>query len=182
MLQLLGTQAAISLENARLYYQATHDPLTGLANRNLLYQAFTDHIHSADLHKDEKIAILFLDLNRFKPINDTLGHEVGDKLLLYMAEQLQACIKQEDLAVRLGGDEFVLMIKNIKNVVEITALVNNLNKLLARPTVIQGHPLSISTSIGMSGFPDEGADIHTLLRLADISLYQDKEIHHRQHQ
>lgn len=174
-LKLLAAQAAISLENAQLYYQASHDPLTNLANRNLLYRVFDDSA-KAQANNKNFIAILFLDIDYFKMINDSLGHEVGDKLLLYIASQLKLCTQNEDLAARLGGDEFVLMLNNLEKPEQISSIVKQFYQKLKEPILIDGHEIFISSSMGISFYPTDGTDIHTLLKNADIALYQAKEI------
>lgn len=172
-LQMLASQAAISLENARLYYQATHDSLTGLANRNLLHQMFTFAVGKAARAKTQ-IAILFLDLDGFKQINDTLGHEIGDKLLQYFAEQLKACLREGDLAARLGGDEFIIMLEGIKDFSEVRETVHRLLQRLQQPVDIQGNKIVLSSSVGISLYPGDGEDILSLLKQADVALYQAK--------
>lgn len=174
-LQLLATQAAISLQNAYLFYQSTHDPLTGLANRNLLYQTFDLLAHEREKEK-KRIAILFFDLDRFKQINDTLGHEVGDKMLVYIANQLRSCLRKGDLAIRLGGDEFVLMLGKIENVDQVKEITDQFRKrLFSTPLTLSGHELPISCSIGISLYPEDARDIVTLLKQADAALYLAKE-------
>lgn len=170
-LLLLASQAAISLENAQLYYQATHDPLTGLANRNLLYQTFGQAVAPSD---SKKLAILFIDLDGFKTINDTLGHEVGDKLLLHFSECLKSVIAEKDLAVRLGGDEFILMMDDIKNIETVSKVAERLLAGLKKPVKIMEHEIQIKSSIGISLYPNDASDIHDLLKFADIALYKVK--------
>ncbi|MBA3660948.1 MAG: diguanylate cyclase [Gammaproteobacteria bacterium] len=172
-LKLLASQAAISLENARLYYQSTHDPLTGLANRNLLYQVF-DLVSIKAKRNHTQIAILFLDLDGFKKINDTLGHEVGDKLLQYVAQQLNACIREGDLAVRLGGDEFVIIMDDITQKSQIEVVAKGLLKRFTETILINNHEIHIGTSVGIGIYPDDGDDIQTILKYADSALYQVK--------
>ncbi|MBA3662202.1 MAG: diguanylate cyclase [Gammaproteobacteria bacterium] len=172
-LQLLTSQAAIALENSHLYFQATHDQLTGLANRNLLYHVFQKSAHQASIHK-KKLAIVFLDLDYFKKINDTMGHEVGDDLLRYFAEQMKASIKENDLAVRLGGDEFVLLLEGIENPLQVNTIIKNLYARLQEPVHFKEHTIKISSSMGISMYPKDGNDIHTLLKNADTALYQVK--------
>lgn len=174
MLQVLGTQAAVSLENASLYYQATHDVLTGLANRNLLYVTF-NNIVNQPAHRSKLLALLFIDLDYFKTINDTLGHEVGDKLLIYVAVQLKACLREGDLAVRLGGDEFVVMLDNLPHTAAIKTVVDKLYKTFSHTVKINEHDVSTSCSIGISVYPGDGTDTDTLLKHADEALYQAKE-------
>lgn len=171
--KLLASQAAISLENARLYYQATHDPLTGLANRNLLYQAFNLITQQAKVHSIQ-LAVLFFDLDGFKYINDSLGHEIGDKLLQHVANQLSLFIKKGDLAVRLGGDEFVILLNHSQPEIEAIQIANRLLKQLKQPILIEGHSILIDSSIGISLYPEHSENIDTLLKQADIALYQVK--------
>lgn len=172
ILQILSSQAAISLQNARLYYQATHDTLTGLANRNLLYQMFNLAAGKAK-RNNTLIAILFLDLDFFKKINDTLGHEIGDKLLLSIAETLTLNLREGDLAVRLGGDEFVVMLDHI-DVSQASHIAARFVHYIKEPRLIQGHEIHITSSIGISIYPYDGDDISDLLKQADIALYRVK--------
>lgn len=167
-LTMMASQAATALENARLYYQATHDSLTGLANRNLLHYIFnTQTTHT-------QRAILFMDLDGFKKINDTLGHEVGDQLLQYFAEQLNQCARKEDLPVRLGGDEFVLLLNNVAEPQVAANIAEQLLSRLQQPITLSGHPIQIASSIGISLAPRDGDQIQILLRKADLALYHAK--------
>lgn len=173
ILQLLAAQAAISLENASLYYQATHDPLTGLANRNLLYQTFNYLVNQRQ--KPDLVAVVFLDLDNFKTINDTLGHDVGDKLLLLLADKLRQSLREGDIAARLGGDEFVLMLTGIDDVDDVHSILSRLYEEFAQPVTIFQHELLISLSTGVSFYPEDGLDMPVLLKKADIALYQAKK-------
>jgi diguanylate cyclase (GGDEF)-like protein len=172
-LKLLASQAAISLENARLYHQATHDPLTGLANRNLLYQVF--ELSAAKAKREKKnIAILFLDLDGFKKINDTYGHELGDKVLLYVSDQIKCCLRESDLAVRLGGDEFIVMLEDAT--VNVASLIaERILQAFAKEIFLMSHEMHVTTSIGISIYPSDGVDIQVLLKEADSALYQAKK-------
>ncbi|HEX2549557.1 MAG TPA: diguanylate cyclase, partial [Gammaproteobacteria bacterium] len=135
ILQLLSSQAAISIENAKLYYQATHDPLTRLANRTFLYQVFNMAIEK---NKKLMIALLFFDLDGFKAINDTYGHEIGDELLLHVAKILKEEITIENLAARLGGDEFVVLLINT-TLEQVVAISENLTHQLKQNVTIRNH-------------------------------------------
>ena len=180
-LTILVSQAAISLENAYLYYQATHDPLTGFANRNLLFQIFQQS--ASRLSREAKqLAIIFLDLDYFKTINDTMGHEVGDKLLIYFSEQIKTCLRAGDLPVRLGGDEFVILLDSLDESVQVKAIIDKIYRQLAAPVTIQGHTIHISTSAGISLFPKDATDIQGLLKQADTALYRAKELGRNQYQ
>lgn len=171
-LKLLSSQAVISLENARLFYQATHDPLTGLANRNSLYQMFPFAMGRAK-RNNSSIAVLFIDLDGFKKINDLLGHDIGDKFLIQVAERIKTCLRDGDLAVRLGGDEFVALLEDA----DFTQVKRVAERLLYKtePVVIQGNTIPVLMSIGISLYPDHADDIDTLLKQADIALYHVKE-------
>lgn len=158
---------------ASLYHQATHDPLTGLANRNLLEQVFNNSLVRINLTKN-KIALLFLDLDYFKRVNDFLGHEVGDALLIEMGKQLSTCLRESDLAVRLGGDEFVLLLIGVSSE-QLSIVIDRIYNTLAKPVYIQGHELYLSSSMGISLYPTDGRDVSTLLKHADIALYHAKE-------
>lgn len=172
ILQVLSAQAAISLQNARLYYLATHDSLTGLANRNLLYQLFNQAAAKAK-RNNTIIAILFFDIDNFKQINDCSGHDVGDQILLYFADLLLKNLRQTDLAVRLGGDEFVVMLEN-NEINQVHPIVSKLLNRIKEPVLIKELEFHIGASIGISVYPNDSSDIAELLRQADIALYHVK--------
>ena len=180
-LQLLTSQAVISLENAYLYYQATHDPLTGLANRSLLHQMF-EYYASYMLREHKKIAILFLDLDNFKAINDMFGHEIGDKVLIYLAEQLKQCLRDSDMATRLGGDEFIILLSGITDTKEVMRVAERIYQKIAGAITVADHEMTVSCSMGISLFPIDGLDIQTLLKHADTALYRAKETGKNQYQ
>jgi len=173
-LKMLASQAAISLENARLYRQATHDPLTGLANRNLLYQTFEMAL-ARSKRTQKNIAILFLDLDGFKKVNDSLGHKIGDLVLLDFSEKIKSHLKETDLAVRLGGDEFVVMLED-SELNQTIVMAEEILKKLNYPLKIQGHDVSIGVSIGISMYPKDGDSVQELLKQADIALYKAKDM------
>ncbi|MGQ3887949.1 EAL domain-containing protein [Legionella sp. CNM-1927-20] len=172
-LHLLSSQAMTSLENAKLYYQATHDPLTGLANRNMLYEIFEQSAKQIT-RSQEKLALLFLDLDYFKVINDTLGHDNGDKLLMHIAQTFLTTLREGDMAARIGGDEFAIMLANITSQEQITSIAERIFKELVKPIQIGEHLVQITFSMGISICPDHGSDIEKLLKLADTALYQAK--------
>jgi diguanylate cyclase (GGDEF)-like protein len=174
ILQFLSSQVTISLENARLYHQATHDYLTGLANRNLLEITFPRRVESST-QQGQIIALLFMDIDGFKTINDTMGHAVGDQLLIKMAKKIKAEIRDSDLAIRLGGDEFVVLLTGLQNKQQVIEVINRLYKSFAKPNIIQGHSIVISSSMGISLYPFDGKDVDALLMKADDALYKVKE-------
>jgi diguanylate cyclase (GGDEF)-like protein/PAS domain S-box-containing protein len=159
----------------KLQYQATHDVLTGLPNRILLLDRLGQAIAKANRNK-AMFAVLFLDLDRFKLINDSLGHEVGDEVLRCVAQKLQQCMRKEDTLVRLGGDEFVIVLEGIKNESGIINFCNQILLAFKNPCTIMNHELILSTSIGVSIYPKDGINTDLLLRNADSAMYHAKEI------
>lgn len=157
---------------ANLYHQATHDPLTGLANRNLLYQTFNHFANSNN--PDRKIVILFIDLDHFKRINDTLGHDVGDEILVTTATRLSAALRGDDIAARLGGDEFVVMLVDIDKE-QIESLTNRIFKSINHPIKYNDHEVYITCSMGVCVYPNDGDSIEKLIKEADVALYHAKE-------
>jgi diguanylate cyclase (GGDEF)-like protein/PAS domain S-box-containing protein len=158
----------------QLEYQATHDTLTGLPNRCMLHDRLTQCINFADRYHN-KMAVAFLDLDQFKLINDSMGHEVGDHLLLIMSQRLTACVREVDTVVRLGGDEFVILISNIDNLNNITVTMKRILSSVAEPCVINGLDYLVTCSIGISIYPDDGCDPSMLLKNADTAMYKAKK-------
>lgn len=158
----------------QLEHQATHDALTGLPNRNLL----GDRMQQAMAHAERyghKVATLFLDLDQFKFVNDSLGHEVGDRLLIAVAERLRNAVRQGDTVARQGGDEFVVVLADVERLEDAADVAAKLLAAMQTPTVIEGHELFVTASIGMSLFPQDGGDVPTLLRHADMAMYRAKD-------
>ena len=158
----------------QLEHQATHDSLTGLPNRYMLNDRLQQCINFADRYKN-KIAVAFLDLDQFKLINDSMGHEVGDQLLLIMSQRLSSCIREIDTVVRLGGDEFVILITNIDNVNDISLSMSRILTSVAEPCVINELDYLVTCSIGISIYPDDGLEPNTLLKNADSAMYKAKK-------
>jgi len=158
----------------QMTHSAQHDFLTGLPNRMLLNDRVNQAIASVARHS-KKVAILFLDLDGFKHINDSLGHAIGDKLLRSVAERLVKCVRDSDTVGRLGGDEFVVFLSEL-DLAESGAICAQkiLAAIMARHS-IDGHDLHVTTSIGISVYPDDGLDAETLIKNADIAMYQAKE-------
>jgi len=178
---IVGSQVVVSLENAYLYYQATHDVLTGLANRNLLYQLFNNWAARAD-QNNTQIAVIFLDLDYFKKINDKFGHAMGDKVLIYISQKIQSCLKKGDLAARLGGDEFVILLDSINSLKDVEVFMAHYYQSLNQSLKINEVDIKILSSAGISIYPQDGKTIHSLLYNADIALYQAKELGKGQYQ
>ncbi|HAD04486.1 MAG: diguanylate cyclase [Desulfuromonadales bacterium GWD2_61_12] len=157
----------------QLYHMAHHDTLTGLPNR--LY--FADHLRQSRAmakRLNRPLAVLFLDLDRFKLINDSLGHAVGDKLLQEMAVRLGACVRETDIVARLGGDEFTAILSDIKDPADAEVVARKIIKALAEAVHIGEHELYITTSIGISFFPEDGETPADLIKKADIAMYHAK--------
>ncbi|MGA1874830.1 MAG: EAL domain-containing protein [bacterium] len=157
---------------ASLKYQAMHDDLTGLPNRTMLKDKIQEAIKTAQADKTP-FALLLMDLNRFKEINDTLGHHSGDILLQQIAEKLNNVLKKSDLLSRLGGDEFAILLERT-GAGEATQVVKKILEILKQPFTLEGLSLEISTSIGLSLYPDHGDDVSLLLRRADVAMYTAK--------
>lgn len=158
-----------------IYYLAHYDMLTGLPNRILFQDRFSQALAAAE-RKGEMVALLFLDLDRFKSINDSLGHAVGDELLKSVAKRLERCTRKVDTVARLAGDEFVIVLAGIVNLDFISIVAGNIIALINAPFQIEGHAFSISTSVGASVYPNDGHDIQTLLRNADSAMYHAKKM------
>ena len=157
----------------RLHYLAHHDILTDLPNRLLFMERLT-HALSRGQWGNRYVALLFLDLDRFKNINDTLGHYVGDELLQLTAKRLSGCVREGDLVSRVSGDEFAILLEDIANLRDIPKLVNNVLNALANPFVIQNRELHVTTSIGVAVYPKDTLDPHELLQFADVAMYRAK--------
>jgi diguanylate cyclase (GGDEF)-like protein len=153
-------------------FLARHDPLTRLPNRGALREQFA---HMLSRHaRGEPLAVLCLDLDRFKAVNDLFGHPAGDALLCQVADRLRACARETDLIFRLGGDEFALLQCGTPQPCSATALARRMVATLAQPYDLDGHLASVGTSIGIAVAPDDGLDPDTLLKNADRALYQAK--------
>jgi diguanylate cyclase (GGDEF)-like protein len=158
----------------KITHTAEHDFLTGLPNRMLLHDRVGQAIAVAHRHQT-KVAVLFLDLDGFKHINDSLGHPIGDKLLQSIAIRLVACVRASDTVSRQGGDEFVALISEVKRPEDAAVLAKKMLQAVAEAHPIGRHDLHITTSIGVSVYPDDGLDAATLIKNADTAMYQAKE-------
>jgi len=157
----------------QLEYQASHDALTGLANRILLMDRLEQAIRFA--HRSQRmVAVLLLDLDRFKVINDTLGHRSGDILLCQIAERLKAVVRDTDTVARLGGDEFIVLLTEVPNERDMFRLVQNISEIFLQPYLIGQRQLMLAASIGVCCYPQHSDDPETLIRYADIAMYQSK--------
>src|ERR1035437_5188189 len=158
----------------QIQYLAYYDALTGLPNRTLLQDRLTKALASARRRKD-KVALLFLDLDRFKDINDSLGHSVGDLVLKEVAERLKKWAREQDTVARLGGDEFLIVLTAAKDGADAGVAAGRLMHAMSAEFVVQGRSFSVSCSLGISVFPEHGADSETLIKNADAAMYCAKE-------
>ncbi|TCS35760.1 PAS domain S-box-containing protein/diguanylate cyclase (GGDEF)-like protein [Paucimonas lemoignei] len=179
-IKLIGTQLDITenkLAEQRVREAALHDPLTGLPNRALIFE-YASHLIAAAKRNHQRGAVLFIDLDRFKPINDLYGHEIGDKLLQEAARRLTGCVRAEDLVGRLGGDEFVVVLPHADDTNPAVTVADHVLEALSAPFEIDALDLSISASVGISYFPEHGTDVDTLIHAADLAMYQAKHCCH----
>src|SRR5579872_5395131 len=158
----------------RVQYLATHDPLTGLPNRAMFWQLVTLAIDSAK-RRGCKVAILYIDLDRFKIINDSLGHEAGDVLLREMAARFRECLRGSDVLARLGGDEFVILIPEIQGQAQAALVARLLLSAALRPVQIYSQECRVTASIGICLHPQEGQEDQDVMRHADLAMYHAKE-------
>ena len=163
----------MKLKEEQIEHMAYHDPLTGLPNRALLKDRLRKAILDAK-RMGEMIQVLFIDLDNFKNVNDTIGHAKGDQLLKEAAERMLATIRASDTVSRLGGDEFVIISNHIKSTEEMLIIVERLQSAFQKPFLIDDHSFHITCSIGISMYPDDGENAETLIRNADLAMYQAK--------
>jgi len=175
--ELLLRSMHYSIERKRyqvqLERQANYDALTGLPNRNLLHDRLRQGVHSQRMPRN--IAVVFMDLDHFKFVNDSLGHSVGDKLLKAMGERLRSVLREGDTVGRVGGDEFVLILNDQSNEEVIFRAMQRISARVAEPLTIDGKELYVTASAGISLYPQDGRDVDTLLKNADAAMYRAKE-------
>jgi diguanylate cyclase (GGDEF)-like protein/PAS domain S-box-containing protein len=159
---------------AKLEHQATHDPLTGLPNRNLLEDRLQQAVLLAQ-RSGQRVSVAFVDLDNFKVVNDSLGHAAGDALLVETSRRLRDCLRGVDTVARYGGDEFVLILSGHASVNQAVNTLERVKQAVNQPLLIDGHELRVDCSIGVSLYPDDGADLQTLLRHADVAMNHAKE-------
>jgi diguanylate cyclase (GGDEF)-like protein/PAS domain S-box-containing protein len=176
-LRMTGTSTNISKRKAaeeRAEYLATRDALTGLPNRVLLHDRLEQAVVNGARHHDG-FAFMFIDLDRFKTINDSLGHHVGDELLKGVAQRLTSCVRASDTVARLGGDEFAVILENLSVDDGAQQVAEKMITAMAAPMLVEGQALNTSCSIGISLFPADGRDSATLMKNADVAMYYAKE-------
>ncbi len=168
--------------DARLQHDALHDPLTGLANRNLFLDRLQLTMARQQRHSKLNFAVMFLDLDRFKAVNDNLGHASGDELLVHMAGRLRACFRPQDTVARFGGDEFAVLIEDVTNVSDITAIADRAQHDIRLPIALNGHEVFVSASIGIAFGTLDHTSPEQVLRDADYAMYQAKSNGNARHE
>ena len=159
-----------------LKFVAYHDLLTGLPNRKSFYRTAEETLRQAQRRRsDNQWALMFMDLDRFKHINDSLGHDAGDELLIAVSRRVRECLRRSDYLFRLGGDEFTVILSNLSRQLDVAIVARHVLREVARPYQLKGHDIYTSTSIGISVFPDDGQDVETLVKNADMAMYAAKE-------
>jgi diguanylate cyclase (GGDEF)-like protein/PAS domain S-box-containing protein len=158
---------------ASLDRMAYHDALTGIANRALLVERITQGLRAAG-HRCDALALLFIDLDWFKVINDRWGHDAGDSVLVATAQRLQSVVREADTVARFGGDEFVIVLNESCGAAVLTTLLERVTAAIAEPIIWRGALLRIGASVGVAKYPEDGVDAHSLLQRADESMYCEK--------
>ncbi|MFZ2163669.1 MAG: diguanylate cyclase [Sideroxyarcus sp.] len=160
-------------EQETVAHQAQHDFLTNLPNRLLFRDRFKQQLARAKRHK-KKFAVLYIDLDKFKPVNDTLGHQVGDHLLVAVAERLKLQVREIDTVSRFGGDEFAVLMTEVATRNDVTMLADKILASLSLPYSIEGHAIHVTGSMGIAIYPDDGRDMESILGKADMAMYKAK--------
>lgn len=173
-IRILDLQTRLYIAQQSLEKQATHDVLTGLPNRLLFSDRLTQKLHEAK-RSESMLAVMFLDLDHFKMINDTLGHSVGDLLLTQVSERLTKLMRESDTVARMGGDEFTVLLPDIESPKKAAAVARRVLDSLCKPYSLNGREHFVSVSIGIGLYPSDGNDVETLVRNADTAMYRAKE-------
>lgn len=177
LLQYVSAQVATAIErkqlHARLQYLAQYDALTRLPNREFLYERLTKALANAKA-EGGYLAVLYVDLDRFKQINDTFGHGVGDTLLQQVARRLKHCVRESDTVARMSGDEFVLVLEHLKLPEHGHIVAEKISFNLSQPLLIEAHTLRVTPSIGVALYPEHGDQPQQLLNHADSAMYSAK--------
>ena len=158
-----------------IHHLANYDSLTGLPNRNLLHDRLQQAIVQS-ARMQGSVGVLFLDLDRFKGVNESLGHKAGDQLLRTVAERLRVCVRESDTLARVGGDEFVIILSIVADEDGVSSAASKILAIISEPFVIEEQELYLTTSIGVAVYPTDGADVQTLLKHADLAMYQAKDM------
>ncbi len=164
----------IKKSQEKLDYLAHHDHLTGLANR-LLFNARLEHSIERAARDNEQVTVVLMDLDRFKEINDSLGHSAGDKLLKSLGNRLRDCFREEDTLARLGGDEFIFILEELKHQDEVLSIAQKIQNIFSEPFLVDFREIIVTASLGISIYPGDGKDVQTLIKHADIAMYHAKQ-------
>ncbi|MBN3891002.1 MAG: CHASE2 domain-containing protein [Nostoc sp. JL31] len=173
--ELFRSNNELKLKEDHLRYLAYHDPLTGLSNRKFFAEQLYESLHWAQ-HNNLLLGLLFIDLDGFKQVNDTLGHETGDRLLMTIAERLSNSLRASDTVSRLGGDEFTVILRAIPNVQIAAKVAEKILSSITKPIVLDGYTIRVSASIGISVYPYNSQDSETLMKQADTAMYRAKRL------
>ncbi|MEH2264546.1 CHASE2 domain-containing protein [Nostoc sp.] len=173
--ELFRSNNELKLKEDHLRYLAYHDPLTGLSNRKFFAEQLYESLNWAQ-HNNLLLGLLFIDLDGFKQVNDTLGHETGDRLLMTIAERLSNSLRASDTVSRLGGDEFTIILRAIPNVQIAAKVAEKILSSITKPIVLDGYAIRISASIGISVYPYNSQDSETLMKQADAAMYRAKHL------
>jgi diguanylate cyclase (GGDEF)-like protein len=171
----IGLAMAYINQGEKLTYLAYHDALTGLCNRSLLYDRLSREIAHAQ-RRGRTVSVVFIDLDRFKVVNDSLGHSAGDELLKTTATRLSACLREHDTVARTGGDEFVVILSQEHEADTISSAIDRIRTALVQPIPLEGQQVQVGCSIGVSVYPHDGRDTDTLLKNADAAMYRAKDL------
>ncbi|MDO9528157.1 MAG: diguanylate cyclase [Syntrophales bacterium] len=177
VMEVRGTLADITdrkLVEEELVYMATHDQLTGLSNRALFNDRLAVELARAR-RNPKKLAVMLLDLDEFKEINDTFGHSFGDRLLKAVGKCLSGLLRESDTVARMGGDEFLLLLSEVVHVNDVANIAEKIIDAFQKPLSVNGHELNITTSLGIAVYPEDGQDADTLIKNADIAMYNVKK-------
>lgn len=170
---MVQTFQRLENEKKELYEMARTDMLSGLANRNAL-EEYAQRLIANSSREKKEFAFLFVDLDNFKDINDSLGHNVGDELLKKISSMISEALRSNDFVARVGGDEFVVIVEKYHSIMELTAIVERIQRYLAQTWIIQTHPISVGSSIGIAFYPKDGRDLISLMKNSDIAMYEAK--------
>jgi diguanylate cyclase (GGDEF)-like protein/PAS domain S-box-containing protein len=171
----LQAEATLRDRQDHLNFIATHDPLTGLPNRALLHER-AEHAIAVARRSGHLLALLFIDLDRFKTVNDSLGHAAGDSVLRQVATRFSRCLREVDMIARHGGDEFVVLLEDVERAEEVEQVAGRMQEALVDPLEIDGEQISVTGSIGVALYPRDGDTASTLLQKADLAMYRAKEL------
>lgn len=171
---MVQTYRRLDQEKAQLYALARTDALSGLSNRNHLEERMKQVIADSERHYRE-FALLFLDLDNFKSVNDSLGHDVGDELLKMVASEISDVLRSNDIVARIGGDEFVIVVTEYENTLRLTEIIERIQTRIRQPWEVLSYPIHVSSSIGIALYPKDGGSLVSLMKHADIAMYKAKE-------